>query len=81
MSVRYSMRRNILSYSVSSRKQKIKDLVEKELVTLPEDSTVYDVVITMKDRGISSILVRSVTSSEKNLLFSYFEKHLFYSQG
>jgi predicted transcriptional regulator len=74
------MRRNILSYSVSSRKQKIQNLVEKELVTLPEDSTVYDEVRTMKDRGISSILVRSVTSSEENLLFSYFEKYLFYSQ-
>jgi CBS domain-containing protein len=54
-------------YSISSR-QRIKDLIKTELVTLPEDSIVYDAVRTMKDRGISSILVRSVSSSEKNPL-------------
>jgi CBS domain-containing protein len=61
------MRRDILMYSTSSR-QKIEDLIKTELLTLPEDSIVYDAVRTMKDRGISSILVRSVSSSEKNPL-------------
>jgi CBS domain-containing protein len=60
------MRRDILMYSTSSR-QRIGDLIKTELVTLPEDSIVYDAVRTMKDKGISSILVRSV-SSEKNPL-------------
>ena len=67
MCVRYIMRRDILMYSTSSR-QRIEDLIKTELVTLPEDSIVYDAVRTMKDRGISSILVRSVSSSEKNPL-------------
>jgi CBS domain-containing protein len=69
MCVRYIMRRDILMYSTSSR-QRIEDLIKTELVTLPEDSIVYDAVRTMKDRGISSILVRSVSSSEKNPLVS-----------
>lgn len=60
------MRSDILTYSASSKKSKIQDLVETELVTLPEDSIVYDGVRTMKGSGISSILVRSVTSSEQN---------------
>jgi CBS domain-containing protein len=67
MCVRYIMRRDILMYSTSSR-QRIEDLIKTELVTLPEDLIVYDAVRTMKDRGISSILVRSVSSSEKILL-------------
>ena len=61
------MRRDILMYSTSS-KQRIEDLIKTELVTLPEDSIVYDAVRAMKDRGVSSILVRSVSSSEKNPL-------------
>ena len=61
------MRRDILMYSTSSR-QRIEDLIKTELVTLPEDSIIYDAVRTMKHRGISSILVRSVSSSEKNPL-------------
>jgi CBS domain-containing protein len=61
------MPRDILMYSTSSR-QRIEDLIKTKLVTLPEDSIVYDAVRTMKDRGISSILVRSVSSSEKNPL-------------
>ena len=56
------MRRDILMYSTSS-KQRIEDLIKTELVTLPEDSIVYDAVRAMKDRGVSSILVRSVSSS------------------
>ena len=67
MCARYIMRRDILMYSTSSR-QRIEDLIKTELVTLPEDSIVYDAVRTMKDRGISSILIRSVSSSEKNPL-------------
>lgn len=62
MYVTYSMRRDILMYSTSS-KQRIEDLIKTELVTLPEDSIVYDAVRAMKDRGVSSILVRSVSSS------------------
>jgi CBS domain-containing protein len=52
-------------YSTSSR-QKIEDLIQTQLVTLREDSIVYDAVRTMKDRGISSILVRSVLSSAES---------------
>jgi CBS domain-containing protein len=59
------MRRDILMYSTSSR-QKIEDLIQTQLVTLREDSIVYDAVRTMKDRGISSILVRSVLSSAES---------------
>ena len=59
------MRRDILMYSTSSR-QKIEDLIQTQLVTLREDSIVYDAVRTMKDRGISSILVRSVSSSAES---------------
>jgi predicted transcriptional regulator len=53
------MHRDVLMYSTSSR-QRIEDLIKTELVTLPEDSIVYDAVRIMKDTGISSILVRSV---------------------
>jgi|SRR5919112_5680768 CBS domain-containing protein len=67
MFVRYRMRRDILMYSTSSR-QKIEDLIQTELVTLPEDSIVYDAVRIMKGRGISSILVRSVSSAENPLI-------------
>ena len=52
-------------YSTSSR-QRIEDLIQTELVTLREDSIVYDAVRTMKDKGISSILVRSVSSSAES---------------
>jgi predicted transcriptional regulator len=44
----------------------VKDLVEKELVALPEDSLIADAVIAMKDRGISSVLARSVYSFAGN---------------
>ena len=54
-------------YSTSSR-QRIEDLIQTELVTLPEDSIVYDAVRIMKGRGISSILVRSVSSAENPLI-------------
>jgi CBS domain-containing protein len=52
-------------YSISSGPS-VKDLVEKELVVLPEDSLISDAVVAMKDRGISSVLVRSVYSSRRN---------------
>jgi CBS domain-containing protein len=35
-------------------------------VVLPEDSLIADAVIAMKNRGISSVLVRSVSSSAEN---------------
>jgi CBS domain-containing protein len=47
----------------------VEDLLEDGLVTLPEDSIVADAVKVMKDGGISSILVRSASSSaEKPLI-------------
>ena len=57
--------RNILTYH---SKQKIGELIETEMITLPEDSIIYDGVRTMKGRGISSVLVRSIDSSEENPL-------------
>jgi hypothetical protein len=59
--------RDILAYLVSS-KQKIWALVETELETLREDSIVYNGVIIMNGRGISSVLVRSIDSSEEKIL-------------
>lgn len=54
-------------YSTSS-KQRIEDLIKTELVTLPEDSVIADAVRAMKDRGVSSILVRSVSSAQDPLI-------------
>ena len=62
---KYSMRRNILAYLASSR-HCVEDLIENKLVTLPEDAIVADAVKIMKDVGISSILVRSLSSSSEN---------------
>ena len=59
------MRRDILAYLASSR-HCVEDLIENELVTLPEDAIVADAVKIMKDGGISSILVRSLSSSSEN---------------
>jgi CBS domain-containing protein len=59
------MRRDILTYLASSR-HCIEDLIENELVTLPEDAVIADAVKLMKDGGISSILVRSLSSSVEN---------------
>jgi CBS domain-containing protein len=59
------MRRDILAYLASSR-HCVEDLIENELVTLPEDAIVADAVKIMKDGGISSILVRSLSSSAEN---------------
>lgn len=44
--------------------------MENELVTLPEDAVIADAVKVMKDSGISSILVRSLFSSEENPLIT-----------
>jgi CBS domain-containing protein len=62
---KYSMRRDILAYLDSSR-HCVEDLIDNELVTLPEDAIVADAVKIMKDVGISSILVRSLSSSSEN---------------
>ena len=59
------MRRNILAYLASSR-HCVEDLIENKLVTLPDDAIVADAVKIMKDVGISSILVRSLSSSSEN---------------
>lgn len=59
------MRRDILAYLASSR-HCVEDLIENELVTLPEDAIVADAVKIMKDGEISSILVRSLSSSAEN---------------
>ena len=56
-------------YSTSSR-QRIEDLIKTQLVTLPEDSVIADAVRAMKDRGVSSILVRSVSSSAEDPLIT-----------
>lgn len=54
---------------MSSSRHCVEDLIEKELVTLPEDAVIADAVRVMKDGGISSILVRSLSSSaEKPLI-------------
>jgi CBS domain-containing protein len=63
------MRRVILTYLASSR-HCVEDLMENELVTLPEDAVIADAVKVMKDCGISSILVRSLFSSEENPLIT-----------
>ena len=63
------MRRNILAYLASSR-HCVEDLIENKLVTLPEDAIVADAVKIMKDVGISSILVRSLSSSSENPLIT-----------
>ena len=44
--------------------------MENELVILPEDAVIADAVKVMKDSGISSILVRSLFSSEENPLIT-----------
>jgi CBS domain-containing protein len=59
------MRRDILTYLASSR-DCVEDLMENELVTLPEDAVIADAVKVMKDGGHSSILVRSLSSSAEN---------------
>ncbi|MGC1134413.1 MAG: CBS domain-containing protein [Nitrososphaeraceae archaeon] len=37
--------------------------MEKELATLPEDSIIADAVTIMKEKGISSVLVSSISST------------------
>lgn len=44
--------------------------MENELMTLPEDAVIADAVKVMKDGGISSILVRSLSSSAENPLIT-----------
>ena len=58
----------------------VKDLVEKELVVLPEDSLISDAVVAMKDRGISSVLVKSVYSfrGNPNIIGIVTEKDILY---
>lgn len=63
------MRRDILTYLASSR-HCVEDLIENELVTLPEDAVIADAVKLMKDGGISSILVRSLSSPVENPLIT-----------
>jgi CBS domain-containing protein len=55
---------------LSSSRHCVEDLIEKELVTLPEDAVIADAVRVMKDGGISSILVRSLSSSAENPLIT-----------
>ena len=61
--------RRYLTYLVSSR-DCVEDLMENELVTLPEDSVIADAVKVMKDGGVSSIIVRSLSSSAENPLIT-----------
>lgn len=62
---RYPMAPPDASVEVSSG-QTVGNLAEKDLVTVPEDSIIADAVTTMKDKGISSVFVRSVSSSTEN---------------
>jgi CBS domain-containing protein len=55
---------------LASSRDCVEDLIENELVTLPEDSVIADAVKVMKDGGVSSILVRSLSSSEENPLIT-----------
>lgn len=55
---------------MASSRRCVEDLIENELVTLPEDAVIADAVKVMKDVGISSILVRSLSSSAENPLIT-----------
>ena len=55
---------------MTSSRRCVEDLIENELVTLPEDAVIADAVKVMKDGGISSILVRSLSSSAENPLIT-----------
>jgi CBS domain-containing protein len=55
---------------LASSRRCVEDLIENELVTLPEDAVIADAVKVMKDGGISSILVRSLSSSAENPLIT-----------
>ena len=55
---------------MASSRRCVEDLIENELVTLPEDAVIADAVKVMKDGGISSILVRSLSSSAENPLIT-----------
>lgn len=55
---------------MASSRDFVEDLIENELVTLPEDSVIADAVKVMKDGGVSSILVRSLSSSAENPLIT-----------
>ena len=55
---------------MASSRSCVEDLIENELVTLPEDAVIADAVKVMKDVGISSILVRSLSSSAENPLIT-----------
>ena len=55
---------------MASSRDCVEDLIENELVTLPEDSVIADAVKVMKDGGVSSILVRSLSSSAENPLIT-----------
>ena len=55
---------------MASSRRSVEDLIENELVTLPEDAVIADAVKVMKDGGISSILVRSLSSSAENPLIT-----------
>jgi signal-transduction protein with cAMP-binding, CBS, and nucleotidyltransferase domain len=55
---------------LASSRDRVEDLIENELVTLPEESVIADAVKVMKVGGISSILVRSHSSSAENPLIT-----------
>jgi CBS domain-containing protein len=55
---------------LASSRRCVEDLIENELVTLPEDAVIADAVKVMKDGGISSILVKSLFSSAENPLIT-----------
>ena len=55
---------------MASSRRCVEDLIENELITIPEDAVIADAVKVMKDGGISSILVRSLSSSAENPLIT-----------
>jgi CBS domain-containing protein len=55
---------------LDSSRRCVEDLIENKLVTLPEGAVIADAVKVMKDGGISSILVRSLSSSAENPLIT-----------
>jgi CBS domain-containing protein len=55
---------------LASSRDCVEDLIENVLVTLPENSVIADAVKVMKDGGVSSILVRSLSSPAENPLIT-----------
>lgn len=51
-----------LSMYSTSRDQRIRDLVDKDIITIDESALISDSVRIMKNKGLSSIFVTSLRS-------------------